>query len=101
MNQNMRYALYFEFDVREAKEVFERNDKIQADTAKHPDKYPKDVYPPQGHLFGKPAGFYLVEGTPEQVFNFTQAWMGLKQFRVEAITDADDLPDMARKAFNI
>jgi len=101
MSRIMRYALYFEFDIKEANEVFERNDKIQADKAKHPDKYPKDVFPPQGHLFGKPAGFYVVEGTPEQVFNFTQAWMGLKRFKVEPVTTADELPEMARKAFNI
>lgn len=97
----MRYTLYFEFDLREAKKVFERNEKIQADKAKHPEKYPKDVYPPQGHLFGKPAGFYLVEGTPEQVFNFTQAWMGLKLFRVEAVRDAESLPEMTKRVFDI
>ena len=97
----MRYALFFEFDIREANEVFERAKKIQSDKAKKPGDYPKDIFPPQGYIFGKPAGFYLVEGTPEQVFHFTKAWKGLKQFRIEAIMDTKGMPEMTNKALNI
>ena len=101
MKHDMRYALYFEFQIAEAKKVWERNEKIEADRVKNPNKYPKNVFPPQGHLFGEPAGFYIVEGTQEQVFYYTQAWMGLKKFIVEPIADADNLPNMARKAHNL
>jgi hypothetical protein len=97
----MRYALYFEFDPSDGPKVYERNEKIHADRAKNPDKYPKDVYPVQGHLFGKPAGFYVVEGTHEQVFNFVHAWMGYKRFRVEPVKFAEDLRGMQKKAIDI
>ncbi len=97
----MRYALYFEFEIAELKKAAERNEKIEADRAKNPDKYPTDVFPPQGHLFGKPGGFYIVEGTKEQVFYYLQSWVGLKKFRVEPITDTGSLSKMARKAHNL
>jgi len=97
----MRYALYFEFDIAEIKKAWERNEKIEADRAKNPEKYPKNVFPPQGHLFGKPGGFYIVEGTQEQVFYYTQAWMGLKKFKVEPIRDTADLSSIARKAHSL
>ncbi len=97
----MRYALYFEFNLREAKEVFEISKKIKINKEKNPDDYPKDIFPPQGHLFGKPAGFYLVEGTPKQIFHFTNAWKGLKQFRIEAVRDTKGMPEMTNKALDI
>jgi hypothetical protein len=97
----MRYALYYEFDLREAKDVFAISKKIREDKAINPDNYPKDIFPPQGHIFGKPAGFYLVEGTSEQVFHFTKAWNGLKTFRVEAIRDTKGMPEMTTKALDL
>lgn len=96
----MRYALYFEF-VADPKQVYERNQKMEADREKNPDEYPKDVIPCQGHLFGKQAGFYLVEGTHEQVFRFIQAWKGTKKFRVVPVTDADKLAPIAKEAHNL
>ena len=97
----MRCALYFEFEVADSEKVYEANDKIQAHKAKNPDKYPKDIFPPQGHLFGKPSGFYIVEGTQEQVFQFVQAWAPYKKIRVELIKDAMELPNLGRLARNI
>lgn len=55
----------------------------------------------RAHLFGKQAGFYLVEGTHEQVFLFIQAWKGTKEFKVVPVTDAEKLSPMVKKAHNI
>jgi hypothetical protein len=96
----MRYALYFEF-AADPKKVYERNEKILTDKEKNPDDYPEDVIPCQGHIFGKQAGFYLVEGTYEQVFHFIQAWKGTKDFNVVPVTDAYKLAPLAKKAHSI
>ena len=68
---------------------------------RNPDNYPKDIIPCQGHVFGRPAGFFLVEGTQEQVFHFVQAWKGTKDFEVVPVVDAAELGPLMRKAHSV
>ena len=97
----MRCVLFFEFEETDAEKVYERRDKILAEIEKNPNKYPKDVFPAQGYLFGKPSGFMVVEGTTEQLFNYTQAWVPYMKFTIRHVADASKLPDMARNAQKI
>ena len=71
----MKYILFWEFCPEDFDKVIERYIALGKEVEKHPDKYPKTLFPSHS-MAGKTKGFEIVEATPEQMTNAIIFWKG-------------------------
>ena len=72
----MKYILFWEFCPEDNDKVIEMYLALGKEVEKHPDKYPKTIFPSHS-MAGKTKGFEIVEATSEQMTHAIIYWMGL------------------------
>ena len=87
----MKYIVFWEFcpeDIDKAVEKFIEFNTVER--KKHPDKYPKIIFPTHS-MAGETKGFEVVEATSEQIVNHILPWMGLVTFKFVPILEAEKI----------
>jgi hypothetical protein len=70
----MKYAIFSSFDPKDRDKVVERGNMFNEERKKHPEKYPKFIFPSH-NMAGGAGGLAIVEATTEQMMAFRYIWM--------------------------
>ena len=83
----MKYIAFWEHCPEDFDKVIERSKQHREDVEKHPEKYPKTLFPSHT-MGGEPKGFSIIEGTPEQLISLALHWMPLIKFKFVPIIES-------------
>jgi hypothetical protein len=72
----VKYIVFWEFCPEDIDKVIKNVKTVAEDREKHPDKYPKSIFPSH-EMGGKTKGFEIIEATPQQLIADINSWLGL------------------------
>ena len=94
--KKMKYIVYWEFKPEDGMKVSEIAQKLREDMKKHPDKYPKLLFP--SHLMvGERRGFYVIEASAEQMMNATLFYRQTMKFKFVPIVKSSEMVAAAQR----
>ena len=92
----MKYIAFWEFKPEDGMKVSEIAQKLRKAMKKHPEKYPKLLFP--SHLMvGERKGFYVIEATAEQMMNTSLFYRQAMKFKFVPIVKSSEMVAAAQK----
>jgi hypothetical protein len=83
----MKYIVFWEFCPEDFDKVLEKYQAFGKEVEKHPDKYPKVIFPSHS-MAGETKGFEVVEATEEQMMDDISFWVGFLKLKFVPILEA-------------
>ena len=83
----MKYIVFWEYRPEDFDKVIERFIAYAKEVEKHPDKYPKVLFPTHS-MAGETKGIEIIEATSDQMTNEVLYWMGLVPLRFVPLHEA-------------
>jgi len=92
----MKYLVFWEFKAEDGPKVTETAQKLREAMKKNPEKYPKVLFP--SHLMiGERKGFYVIEGTPEQMMKTVLFYGATMKFKFTPIVKSSEMAEAAQR----
>jgi hypothetical protein len=91
----MKIMAYAKWNLEDWDKVSKKNNAIQEERKKFPNRYPKPLSPPYHQGTGRI--FRLYEGTEEQFANVVARWVPEMKWQLAAIFDGDDLEQALKR----